>query len=131
MRKFGVDLPIDYTKLNFEHLFEKFDIVFDVVGEKKVKNQLIRSHLPIEFGGKVRKPYTISMQREKLTEEEHQKFLEVLKLYGRGWGQIEEHSSVVDMVLPGMLSGLDLMRIDGITVGCMNVNISRKSKKKS
>ncbi|XP_019431388.1 PREDICTED: protein REVEILLE 7-like isoform X2 [Lupinus angustifolius] len=40
---------------------------------------------------KVRKPYTISKQREKWTEEEHQKFLEALKLYGRGWRQIEEH----------------------------------------
>ncbi|GLT40084.1 hypothetical protein SLA2020_142420 [Shorea laevis] len=40
---------------------------------------------------KVRKPYTISKQREKWTEEEHQKFLEALKLYGRGWHQIEEH----------------------------------------
>ncbi|KAF7813457.1 protein REVEILLE 7-like [Senna tora] len=43
-------------------------------------------HIP-----KVRKPYTISKQREKWTEEEHQKFLEALKLYGRGWRQIEEH----------------------------------------
>ncbi|KAK7291320.1 hypothetical protein RIF29_06365 [Crotalaria pallida] len=40
---------------------------------------------------KVRKPYTISKQREKWTEDEHQKFLEALKLYGRGWRQIEEH----------------------------------------
>ncbi|XP_027359564.1 protein REVEILLE 7-like isoform X2 [Abrus precatorius] len=39
----------------------------------------------------VRKPYTITKQREKWTEEEHQKFLEALKLYGRGWRQIEEH----------------------------------------
>lgn len=37
----------------------------------------------------VRKPYTIIKQREKWTEEEHQKFLEALKLYGRGWRQIE------------------------------------------
>jgi len=37
----------------------------------------------------VRKPYTITKQREKWTEEEHQKFLEALKLYGRGWRQIE------------------------------------------
>ncbi|CAJ1952247.1 unnamed protein product [Sphenostylis stenocarpa] len=44
------------------------------------------SHTP-----KVRKPYTITKQREKWTEEEHQKFLEALKLYGRGWRQIEEH----------------------------------------
>lgn len=37
----------------------------------------------------MRKPYTITKQREKWTEEEHQKFLEALKLYGRGWRQIE------------------------------------------
>nr|XP_027122907.1 protein REVEILLE 7-like isoform X2 [Coffea arabica] len=40
---------------------------------------------------KVRKPYTIKKQREKWTEEEHQRFLEALKLYGRAWRQIEEH----------------------------------------
>ncbi|XP_054820924.1 protein REVEILLE 7-like isoform X2 [Prosopis cineraria] len=43
------------------------------------------------FTPKARKPYTITKQREKWTEEEHQKFLEALKLYGRGWRQIEEH----------------------------------------
>lgn len=40
---------------------------------------------------KVRKPYTIAKQREKWTEEEHQRFLEALKLYGRAWRQIEEY----------------------------------------
>ncbi|KAM7278607.1 hypothetical protein ACFE04_005741 [Oxalis oulophora] len=40
---------------------------------------------------KARKPYTITKQREKWTDEEHQRFLEALKLYGRGWRQIEEH----------------------------------------
>lgn len=40
---------------------------------------------------KVRKPYTITKQREKWTEEEHQRFLDALKMYGRGWRQIEEH----------------------------------------
>lgn len=42
-------------------------------------------------GTKVRKPYTITKQRERWTEEEHQKFLEALKLYGRAWRRIEEH----------------------------------------
>lgn len=42
-------------------------------------------------GAKVRKPYTITKQRERWTEEEHQKFLEALKLYGRAWRRIEEH----------------------------------------
>ncbi|KAL6873535.1 hypothetical protein ACP4OV_013617 [Aristida adscensionis] len=40
---------------------------------------------------KVRKPYTITKQREKWTEQEHEKFLEALKLYGRSWRQIQEH----------------------------------------
>ncbi|TMW90178.1 hypothetical protein EJD97_016109 [Solanum chilense] len=40
---------------------------------------------------KARKPYTITKQREKWTEEEHQRFLEALKLYGRAWRQIEEY----------------------------------------
>uniref|UniRef100_A0A1D1YXV3 Protein LHY n=1 Tax=Anthurium amnicola TaxID=1678845 RepID=A0A1D1YXV3_9ARAE len=40
---------------------------------------------------KVRKPYTITKQRERWTEEEHNKFLEALKLYGRAWQRIEEH----------------------------------------
>ncbi|GAB4836121.1 hypothetical protein Ancab_001037 [Ancistrocladus abbreviatus] len=40
---------------------------------------------------KIRKPYTITKQRERWTEEEHKKFLEALKLYGRAWRKIEEH----------------------------------------
>ncbi|KAI4341544.1 hypothetical protein MLD38_026256 [Melastoma candidum] len=45
----------------------------------------------IDPAPKVRLPYTITKQREKWTDEEHQRFLEALKLYGRGWRQIEEH----------------------------------------
>ncbi|KAL8251128.1 hypothetical protein R6Q59_034821 [Mikania micrantha] len=40
---------------------------------------------------KTRKPYTITKQRERWTEDEHNSFLEALKLYGRTWQRIEEH----------------------------------------
>ncbi|XP_017244396.1 protein REVEILLE 1 [Daucus carota subsp. sativus] len=40
---------------------------------------------------KVRKQYTITKQRERWTDEEHNKFLEAVKLYGRAWRHIEEH----------------------------------------
>ncbi|PKA66205.1 Protein LHY [Apostasia shenzhenica] len=40
---------------------------------------------------KARKPYTITKQRDRWTEDEHNKFLEALKLYGRAWRRIEEH----------------------------------------
>ncbi|VVA91757.1 unnamed protein product [Arabis nemorensis] len=45
----------------------------------------------IENVVKVRKPYRVTKQREKWSEEEHERFLEAIKLYGRGWRQIEEH----------------------------------------
>ncbi|XP_078442818.1 protein REVEILLE 2-like [Wolffia australiana] len=44
-----------------------------------------------ELTPKVRKPYTITKQRERWTEDEHRKFLEALKLHGRAWRRIEEH----------------------------------------
>jgi len=33
LRELGVDLSIDYTKYNFEDLPEKYDLVYDAVGE--------------------------------------------------------------------------------------------------
>ncbi|KAH7433169.1 hypothetical protein KP509_07G057200 [Ceratopteris richardii] len=44
-----------------------------------------------EYSTKIRKPYTITKQRERWTEDEHQKFLDALKLYGRAWRRIEEY----------------------------------------
>ncbi|KAM5558280.1 protein REVEILLE 1 [Rosa sericea] len=44
-----------------------------------------------DFAPKVRKPYTITKQRERWTEQEHNKFLEALKLHGRAWRKIQDH----------------------------------------
>ncbi|XP_022757446.1 protein REVEILLE 6-like isoform X2 [Durio zibethinus] len=38
---------------------------------------------------KIRKPYTITKSRESWTEQEHDKFLEVLQLFDRDWKKIE------------------------------------------
>lgn len=54
----------------------------------QVKDQFSRGN---DFAPKPRKPYTITKQRERWTEEEHKKFLEALKLFGRAWRKIEEH----------------------------------------
>ncbi|TKY69255.1 2-methylene-furan-3-one reductase [Spatholobus suberectus] len=35
LRNLGADLPIDYTKENFEELAEKFDVVYDTVGQSE------------------------------------------------------------------------------------------------
>jgi SHAQKYF class myb-like DNA-binding protein len=38
-----------------------------------------------------RKPYTITKQREKWSDEEHRMFLEGMKLYGRSWARVAAH----------------------------------------
>ncbi|XP_071709607.1 uncharacterized protein [Rutidosis leptorrhynchoides] len=61
--------------------------------EDSVLNTSTDNHLDDQYEDyalKARKPYTITKQREKWTQEDH-KFLEALKLYGRAWPQIEEH----------------------------------------
>ncbi len=49
--------------------------------------------LPLQHA-QARKPYTITKQRERWTDEEHNKFLEALKLHGRQWRRIQgEHAA--------------------------------------
>ncbi|KAH0877799.1 hypothetical protein HID58_065193 [Brassica napus] len=45
----------------------------------------------IANAAKVRKPYTVTKQREKWSEAEHERFLEAINIYGRAWRQIQEH----------------------------------------
>ncbi|KAK7266108.1 hypothetical protein RIF29_18748 [Crotalaria pallida] len=47
LRELGTDIPIDYTKENFEELQEKFDLVYDAVGQSD------RALKAVSEGGKV------------------------------------------------------------------------------
>ncbi|RWV90865.1 hypothetical protein BHE74_00008778 [Ensete ventricosum] len=52
------------------------------------RRPLVSVHMAVVLV-QTRKPYTITKQRERWTEEEHNRFLEALKLYGRAWQRIE------------------------------------------
>lgn len=49
-------------------------------------------------GKKSRKPYTMTKSRENWTAEEHQRFIEALKLFDRDWKQIEAHVGTKDVI---------------------------------
>ncbi|GJT17182.1 transcription factor, MADS-box [Tanacetum coccineum] len=55
------------------------------------KSWAFRDHSEGSVMNTVRKPYTITKQRESWTEEEHKKFIEALRLNGRAWRRIEEY----------------------------------------
>ena len=45
------------------------------------------------LASQVRKPYTITKQRERWTDEEHELFLEALDKYGRAWRSIQGNTT--------------------------------------
>lgn len=56
------------------------------------KEERSQKHEPTKSQkSKVRKAYTITKQRERWTDGEHDRFLQALKRYGRAWRKIEEH----------------------------------------
>lgn len=70
---------------------EQLSIGIGKSSDKPAGSNIMRSSSSSECAIKVRKPYTISRQRERWTDGEHDKFLEALSLYGRSWCKIEEH----------------------------------------
>jgi SHAQKYF class myb-like DNA-binding protein len=50
-----------------------------------------------------RKPYTMTKQRERWTDEEHQRFVEALRVHGRQWRKIEGAHYVKTQVISSYL----------------------------
>ncbi|MFQ6637151.1 hypothetical protein Gotur_013781 [Gossypium turneri] len=67
----------------------KTALLFVVLNVQRNERRFVFYPLVVREDLKQRKPYTITKQRERWTEEEHNRFLEALKLYGRAWQRIE------------------------------------------
>lgn len=52
-------------------------------------SQYVTNHLMSCFVVQMRKPYTITKQRERWTKEEQTRFVEAVKLHGRAWPRIK------------------------------------------
>ncbi|WVZ86860.1 hypothetical protein U9M48_033581 [Paspalum notatum var. saurae] len=100
--RFGLALPLCRFKnlemARFQARSDQRSAADDVGPENftdHLKNTLSSGDMELPEEGarapKARKPYTISKQREKWTEDEHKRFLEALQQHGRAWRRIQEH----------------------------------------
>lgn len=79
------------------------------------------------LGGQARKPYTITKQRERWAEEEHNKFLEALKLYGRAWRQIEGNEKTKLLVVEGCVPPVAVLNQACLSVSSYAEHVGTKT----